>query len=184
MTTAQNSTAYIREICRKFAKNNALADINVFDIEDDGYDETLLTDSLAYLYRVIFSTNIAALNAENRIRINENVGEPYKALWYDKIITGYDGALKDKAFIKDYFIRLKIALLTQGVVKDEKFCEYLDLNNKSVRPATNNAIDIKIDLPNGIAGESVKGSESFRRSRLREKMIKTIFTITERNSRK
>lgn len=106
---------------------------------------------------MIFSTNIAALNAENCIRINENVSEPYKTLWYDKIVTGYDKeTLKDKTFVKDYFIRLKIALLTQGVVRDEKFCEYLDLNNKSVRPATNNAIDIKIDIPKDIAGESLK----------------------------
>ena len=148
----------IRSVCREYARKNELDSINVFDVEDDGYEPDGFTNSLAYLFRVVFSTNIAALNAESCIRIHENISEPSKKMWYDKIVSGFSEAetLRSKALLRDYFIRLKIALLTQGVVKDNSFCEYLNKNNKSVRPATNNAIDIKINLPQGICGEKIK----------------------------
>lgn len=138
---------HIRNVYKKLSDEGELKKAHIFSIEEDGFDAHQRTNSLAYLYRMVFDTNITAINAEGCIQINENICEPLKSAWYDKFFTD------EKSFscygaseIRDFYLRLKIALLVQGVVLDKGVLERFD-SCGGIRPATNNAIDIRIDIP-------------------------------------
>lgn len=138
-------------------KNN-----RVVCVEDDGYQCDEKSDALGYLYRVTFHGSITAINPEGGIWINENICEPDKKNWHDYIcpqINAQTNIFKQGAkTIRDFLLRLKISLLTQGVVIDEAAKNQM-IAQGGLRPATNNAIDIKIDVPdesNHFFGKSAK----------------------------
>ncbi len=128
---------------------------DLFAVQLDGYSPTIKTDALAYLFRLVFSTNIVSLDTKSRrqldcVQINENISEPKKELWYDIISQGSNDVVfgQGKKAIRDYFLHLKIALMMQGVVISEEANNYLNSREeKGIRPATNNAVDIKINIP-------------------------------------
>lgn len=120
----------------------------VFELEDDGFDRKQGTSHLAYLYRVVFDTNITSLDSEYHLLINENVCEPHKLRWADKISVNLNKKMErmTKAELRDYLLRLKIALLVQGVVITPEALAHINERN-GLRVATNNAIDIRIEIP-------------------------------------
>lgn len=125
--------------------NNKMPYNHLVRIDKDGYELSEYTNALGYLYRLVFDTNIVGINSENNIQINENICEPNKNNWYDVI---RNGALQDSCNMSGeqlakYLLRLKISLLVQGVNISTEAEEFLKRTG-GFRPATNNAIDIKL----------------------------------------
>lgn len=136
---------HIHDVCEELIAclNN---DSMLVSLEDDGYSKDQQTNALAYLFRVCFSTNIAAINHENKIILNENIVEPDKRNWYNKISPKViDASTISAGDLRDYYLRLKIALLVQGAVVTDDAKEAMG----SIREATNNAIDILLPLNGG-----------------------------------
>ena len=119
----------------------------VVRVEEDGYQKEQTTNSLAYLYRVVFNTNITALDVNRRIHVHENIAEPNTETWFNKIkrplVNTNDMSLLEK---RDYYLRLKIAMLVQGIVIDKDTQTAIDAA-EGIRVATNNAVDLRIDVP-------------------------------------
>lgn len=97
----------------------------IVDIQSDGFTNNTNRHYIAeaYLFRVVFSSNIASIDENGRVLVNENICTPDK--WLVRSIKS-----KNK-------LVLKIALLIQGIVIDEKIAPKL-------REATNNAVDLKV----------------------------------------
>ena len=114
----------------------------VSSINLDGYiqGEDRYTD-YAHLFRINFSTNIVWLNEEHTLNLHENIVDPTND-WYRKIMRFEDASPEYLTNI-DNRLALKVALLTQGVVIDEDAEAFLKTHG-GCRPATNNAIDLKI----------------------------------------
>ena len=119
---------------------------SVVKIESDGYDKTQKQQSLAYLYRLVFNTNVTAIDANGRLQVNENIQEPDTETWLNKMVPiAYTTKMSSKER-RDYFLRLKIAMLVQGMVIDEDTKKVID-SEEGIRVATNNAVDLRIDMP-------------------------------------
>lgn len=137
---------YIHNVCSKLFEQRNNRDAFLVDIEDDGYDKEQHTNALAYLYRLIFSTNIASVNYVGQITLNENIVEPDKKQWYD-YISPKTAKFNNGSFdeIRESYLRLKIALLVQGTTITTEAAEYMNVDG-GIRPATNNAMDICINV--------------------------------------
>ena len=150
-------SSHLLEIAKKLINEGKAADSFLYALEEDGYQQTQSTDSLGYLYRLTFTTNITAIDARNCILLHENICEPSKEEWYDCIMAASQEDIFDKGkkYVRDYLLKLKIALLTQGVtITPEVEAAYAAENG--LRPATNNAVDMRIDLPIDIFGQREK----------------------------
>lgn len=100
-----------------------------YDIYTDGYKEDKPIDYNAYIFRILFSTNICSVNKDHSINIAENL-------------------LVDKKFqipihSADDVISLKISLLMRGVILSSSAIKYIT-QKSSIKNATFNAIDVKI----------------------------------------
>ena len=134
----------VRAVCQQLlASGNGC----VVGLEDDGYNSEQTSDALGYLFRIILRQNITSINPDNQIWMNENICEPNKKLWYECLRPAYHLDLFNQSpkEIRKYLLFLKIALLTQGVViRDDAKSVITD--GGGLRPATNNAIDLKLTL--------------------------------------
>lgn len=99
--------SHIFSSCCKQKKENLVA-----DYIDDGYISWQEAEDDAYLFRLVFSTNIVSVVDDKYVRIHPNIQGPNKQ-WYQDIITKAD------------FRKIKISLLNQGVVLDDDVKDYL-----------------------------------------------------------
>lgn len=106
--------------------NNASRCNNTVCVQTDGFNKNNNKRYIAeaYLFRVVFSSNIASIDENNKVLVNENICTPDK--WLIRKIKS-----KDK-------LVLKIALLIQGIIIDDSI-------KRKLREATNNAVDLKVD---------------------------------------
>lgn len=108
---------------------------NVKSIDMDGYHAGLPGyEKIAHLFRVNFNTNIVWINEDHIPNIHENIADP-----------SYDWMMRIRKYqeSKDNWLALKVALMTQGVVISDKADAYL-AENGGIRPATNDAVDLKV----------------------------------------
>lgn len=126
---------------------NKLNDIkkveNILNIDTDGFNLGLEEEELAYRYKIIFKSNITSINPEGKIIFNENVTEPNKELWFDKIYNNVPNCESIEQ-MREYYLKLKISLLVQGATVSNSVKKKFN----GIRIATNNAIDIRIDNGN------------------------------------
>lgn len=126
--------AFINEEITRHPQNilkNYLYEKTVVDFIDDGYVFEQESEDDAYLFKIIFNTNIVSVVEDKRIRIHQNIVSP-SAIWYQDIVNK-----------KDYK-KIKISLLNQGVVLEEPVREYLELNG-GMRPGVYFAVDLILD---------------------------------------
>jgi len=118
-------------------------DPNYVCLELDGYVRGLTGYAAnTHLYRIVFRSNICWISPDNATFLNETIADPKKA-FMDSIIGQKNEA--GECVNRD-MLALKIALLTQGVVvKSAALNQYAE--DGGIRPATNSAVDIKIDNP-------------------------------------
>lgn len=108
----------------------------VQSIDMDGYHPGMPGyEKIAHLFRVNFNTNIVWVNEEHTPNIHENIADP-SVDWIKEVREFQSG--------KNKWIALKVALLTQGVVISENAKKYLEEKEGGLRPATNDAIDLKV----------------------------------------
>ena len=126
--------AFINEEITEHAQNilrNYPYEKTVVDFIDDGYVFNQEAEEDAYLFKIIFNTNIVSIVENKRIRIHQNIVAP-SALWYQDIVSKKD--------IK----KLKISLLNQGTVLEEAVKEYLE-SNGGMRQGVYFAVDLILD---------------------------------------
>jgi hypothetical protein len=126
----ENNISYKKHVDHilKMAKNSP----RIKDILLDGYGyEYKFIEDEAYLFRVIFNTNITSITVNKTVRLHANILAPSEK-WYCDIIK------------KEDFIKLKIALINQGVIISENAKAYLQQNG-GMRPGVYYAVDITID---------------------------------------
>lgn len=102
----------------------------VVELIDDGYIEAQECEDEAYLFRLIFNTNIASIAEDKYIRIHPNLCEPDYD-WYQKILNGD-------------FKRTKISLLNQGVVLENEVKDFLK-EKGGMQPGVYYAVDLSIN---------------------------------------
>lgn len=85
---------------------------NVIEYIDDGYISWQDAEDDAYLFRLIFNTNIVNITEEKYVRLHPNIQEPDEK-WYYDIINNRD------------FKKIKISLLNQGVVLAKEVKSFL-----------------------------------------------------------
>ena len=160
---------HLLEFCKKpydsdavLKEKQAFCDKNyIVEYETDGLDfeKTVEPESGliggfehdAYLYRIVFSENLAWVNTESFLYFNENVID--EDLFTRNVITGntcFDEK-RGKVFAdynsssvvskRERMIRVKVALLIQGVYMDNNTICMLEENNY-LRPGTFQSIDI------------------------------------------
>lgn len=139
---------HIHKVVNSLFTSNKNKDAFVCEIENDGYDENQSTNALAYLYRLVFNTNIVSINADKCIQINENVCEPDKINWFDHIDPSQNSKVLSRPLkeVRDYYLKLKVALMMQGVVIDDDARKFIEQKG-GLRPATNNAVDLFMSVP-------------------------------------
>lgn len=103
---------------------------NVECLIDDGYISWQEAEIEAYLFRIIFNTNITNISIDNSVRIHPNIKEPDEH-WYQDIIN-FD------------YKKLKISLLNQGVRLTQEVKEYL-LHKGGMREGVYFSVDLTID---------------------------------------
>lgn len=101
----------------------------VVAIELDGYDQTETIINGAYLFHIIFKTNLCSVNPEGTIWIYENL--------YD-IADGFS-----ESILKNSFLHIKISLLNQGVNITEKAKIFINKQGE-IRNAVFSAVDLTI----------------------------------------
>lgn len=104
----------------------------VESIITDGYVLEEDVESDAYLYRVIFNTNISSITEDYQVRLHPNITAPSRE-WYESIISEE----------KDYK-KIKISLLNQGVVLSRNVKKYLD-DKGGMREGVYFSVDLTID---------------------------------------
>jgi len=142
--TAQHAK-WISEKCTCFADASKY---HIIALEDDGFKWEQKRQELAYLFRIVFDKSITSVGPDGEMFINENIVEPNKKEWYDHLDLRINkDALsgKDPSAARDFYLRLKIALLVQGVTFSKDAAEELKKRG-DYREATNNAIDLRIDV--------------------------------------
>jgi len=102
---------------------------NIVCIELDGYDKTETILKGAYLFHIIFNTNLCSINAENSLWIYENLYDVY---------NDFTTAILNKSIL-----HIKISLLNQGVIITEEARELIQKHGK-IRNAVFSAIDLTI----------------------------------------
>lgn len=99
---------------------------------DDGYIMWQDAEDEAYLFRVVFNTNIVSITTDSCVRLHPNIKEPEKR-WYNDIVK------EDTDYKK-----LKIALLNQGVILSKDVKEYLNRKG-GMREGVYFAVDLTIN---------------------------------------
>lgn len=107
----------------------ALLEDNTPHIDNTIVENKNSVETNEYMFRVIFNTNISSINPDGEIFVYQNLLNYSK---YEDLI------FKDKTF-------LKIALLTQGVIIHNNVKKTFLDNNQSLKNATFDAIDIRIN---------------------------------------
>ena len=126
----ESNSCYKRHI--NYILKNAEKSPRVKDIFLDGYNLTYSSvEDEAYLFKVIFNTNITSISMDKTVRIHPNIVAPSEKWFY--------GITENKDFIK-----LKISLINQGVVLSDNAKEYINQNG-GMRPGVYCAVDITID---------------------------------------
>lgn len=103
----------------------------VVEYIDDGYVMEQEAEEDAYLFKLIFNTNLVSIVDDKLVRLHPNIVSP-SALWYSEIKNQFD--------IK----KLKISLLNQGVVLEEPVIEYLRQNG-GMREGVYHSVDLVLD---------------------------------------
>ena len=85
---------------------------SIKDYIDDGYISWQEAEDDAYLFRLVFNTNIVSITDDKYVRVHPNILGPSRK-WKEDIVSGKD------------FRKIKISLLNQGVVLDEGVKRYL-----------------------------------------------------------
>lgn len=99
---------------------------------DDGYIMWQDAEDEAYLFRIVFNTNIVSITTDSCVRLHPNIKEPEKR-WYNDIVK------EDTDYKK-----LKIALLNQGVILSKDVKEYLNRKG-GMREGVYFAVDLTIN---------------------------------------
>ncbi len=118
-----NLMSYTHDVCRESK--------SVVEIIDDGYREGQDAEVDAYLYRIIYRTNICEIDSLSEVHVHQNILEPDNA-WVQDIIEYKD------------FKKLKISLLNQGVIIDENVKRILKKNG-GMREGVNYAVDLTLE---------------------------------------
>ena len=104
----------------------------VSDIFLDGYSQfDYSIEDEAYLFRVVFNTNIVGISQEQKVHLHPNLLTP-NDFWYDDIKN------------KKNFIKTKISLLNQGVVLTESAKRYIQ-ENGGMQPGVYCSVDLIVD---------------------------------------
>lgn len=103
----------------------------VTDYIDDGFISWQKAEEEAYLFRLVFKTNIVNIAEEKYVRIHPNL-QPPNEQWYKDIINGRD------------YKKIKISLLNQGVVLGEDVKEYL-CQKGGMREGVYFSVDLVLD---------------------------------------
>lgn len=98
---------------------------------DDGYEALQGAEGEAYLFRLIFNTNIVSILNEEYISIHPNIEAP-SAKWYHDITGCQD------------FKKIKISLLNQGVFLEEPVKKYLE-EKGGMRPGVYFSVDLILE---------------------------------------
>lgn len=104
---------------------------HVTDYIDDGYISWQEAEQEAYLFRLIFDTNIVSITEDNYVRIHPNLQLPSKQ-WYHDVVTNKD--------IK----KIKISLLNQGVILEDNVKKYLSQKG-GMREGVYFSVDLLLD---------------------------------------
>lgn len=105
---------------------------NVSDILFDGYNgDCINVEDEAYLFRVIFKTNIVSISADQQVALHPNIASPSRN-WYFDIVEKRD------------FIKLKISLLNQGVILTDTAKEHL-AKNGGMQEGVYCSVDLIVD---------------------------------------
>lgn len=98
---------------------------NVIEVQSDGFlFENNHYRAEAYMYRIVFKSNIASIDENGKVLVNENICTPDK--W---LVRGIKSKNK---------IIIKIALLILGIIIEDNI-------RIKLRDATNNAVDLQIE---------------------------------------
>lgn len=97
----------------------------------DGYSAIQPVENEAYLFRLIFNTNIVSIAEQSYVRVHPNIETP-DADWYNDIVKKQD------------FRKTKISLLNQGVVLEDSAKRYLEKKG-GMRPGVYFAVDLTLD---------------------------------------
>lgn len=103
----------------------------VTDYIDDGFISWQKAEAEAYLFRLVFKTNIVNITDKKSVRLHPNLQAP-SGEWYSDIVNG-----------KDYK-KIKISLLNQGVVLDNDVKKYL-LGKGGMREGVYFSVDMTLD---------------------------------------
>lgn len=104
----------------------------VSDILLDGYNKSDCDiEDEAYLFRVIFNTNIVGISPEQKVEIHPNLPTPTNS-WFSDICGKKD------------FIKTKISLLNQGVVLTDDAKKHLK-ENGGMQPGVYCSVDLIVD---------------------------------------
>lgn len=105
---------------------------NVSDILFDGYNSDCIdVEDEAYLFRVIFKTNIVSVSANQQVDLHPNIASPSEN-WYIDILEKRD------------LIKLKISLLNQGVILTDAAKKYMEKNG-GMQEGVYCSVDLIID---------------------------------------
>lgn len=104
---------------------------HVIDYIDDGYISWQDAEEEAYLFRLIFDTNIVSIINGMEVRIHPNIVAPDRE-WYQSVVG------------RKSFKKMKISLINQGVVLDKSVKEYLAAQG-GMREGVYYAVDLVID---------------------------------------
>ncbi len=102
---------------------------NIVCVELDGFEDSEIILRGAYLFHIIFNTNLCSINAENGLWIYENL--------YD-VCNDFTTAVLNKSIL-----HIKISLLNQGVIITEKAKELI-CKQGQIRNAVFSAVDLTI----------------------------------------
>jgi len=103
----------------------------VTDYIDDGFISWQKAEEEAYLFRLVFKTNIVNIAEEKYVRLHPNLQLPTEQ-WYKDIVNGRD------------YKKVKISLLNQGVVLEEDVKEYL-FRKGGMREGVYFSVDLVLD---------------------------------------
>ena len=141
-------TRHIYDVCTRLTTDEARRQAHIVDMELDGLNWDQPMEELAYLFRLVFDKSITSIGPEHTMFLNENITEPNKGEWFDHLDTATRrGVLSgdDPAALLDFCLHLKISLLVQGVTFTPAAKQELK-SRGWLREATNNAVDLRIDL--------------------------------------
>ena len=147
-STDEITELHAKWIHEKSAQLENASKHHVIALEDDGVTWEQKRQELAYLFRIVFDKSITSVGPDGEMFINENIVEPNKKEWYDPLDLSINkSALSGEDFTatRDFYLRLKIALLVQGVTFSKDAVRELEKRG-DYRQATNNAIDLRINV--------------------------------------